>query len=212
MLTKHKVGPLLLPPPLPKACRAGRLRVTSRERKSHLAVLILAAWSLTGRISWALTFRTEASPGPEPQSGGSFQERITTGAHRTWGSEPQGKAFKRTETRKGEPGLQQLISNLAEGGAAHTAAAQGGRTGKQGWAGGFLNEGPEAPLGKGQWDQVLNTASLTGGGTDSGSSVREEKQQTRKTTLLFYSMEHPPFNAVLNHTPKSPEKFLLINQ
>lgn len=29
------------------------------------------------------------------------------------------------------------------------------------------------------------------------------KRQTQKTTLLFYSMEHPtPFNAVLNHTPK----------
>ena len=40
------------PPPLPKACHGGRLQVTSRERKGHLAVLILAAWSLTGRISW----------------------------------------------------------------------------------------------------------------------------------------------------------------
>lgn len=50
VLTEHKTRPLL-PPPLPEACSAGRLQVTSRERKSHLAVLILAALSLTGRIS-----------------------------------------------------------------------------------------------------------------------------------------------------------------
>lgn len=125
------------------------------ERKSHLAVLILAAWSLTGRISWGLTFRAEASPGPGPQSGGSFQERITTGAHRMWGSEPQGKTFKRTETKKGEPGLQQLISKLAEGGAAHTAASPAdlhreGERGNKGEQGPSLMRVPEAPLGKGQ--------------------------------------------------------------
>ena len=124
------------------------------ERKSHLAVLILAAWSLTGRISWGLTFRAEASPGPGPQSGGSFQERITTGAHRMWGSEPQGKAFKRTETRKGEPGLQQLISKLAEGGAAHIAASPAdlhreGERGNKAGAGAFLNEGSRDSPGKG---------------------------------------------------------------
>lgn len=40
-----------MPPSLPEACSAGRLKVTSRERKSHLAVLILAALCPTGRIS-----------------------------------------------------------------------------------------------------------------------------------------------------------------
>lgn len=97
-----------------------------------------------------------------------------------WGSEPQGKAFKRTETRKGEPGLQRLISKLAEGGAAHTAASPAdlhreGERGNKGGAGASLMKVPEAPLGEGQGDQALHTASLTGGGTDSGSSVREKK-------------------------------------
>lgn len=107
-----------------------------------------------------MTFRAEASPGPGPQSGGSFQARITTGAHRMWGSKPQGKAFKRTETRKGEPGLQPLISKLAEGGAAHTPAfpADLHREGEREPRGGgrtSLMKVPEAPLGKGQWGQVL---------------------------------------------------------
>lgn len=52
VLAKQKVGHFILPPPLPKAYSAGRLQATSREEKSHLAVLILAALCLTGRISW----------------------------------------------------------------------------------------------------------------------------------------------------------------
>lgn len=134
-----------------------------------------------------------------------------------WGSKPQGKAFKRTETRKGEPGLQPVISKLAEGGAAHTPASPADlhREGEREPRGGgrtSLMKVPEAPLGKGQWGQVLNTASVTGGGTDSGTSVRERKttDPENHTALLFNGT--PPFNAVLNHTPKSPEKRLLINQ
>lgn len=42
----------LAPPALPPVALAACKLVTSRERKSHLAVLILAALCLTGRISW----------------------------------------------------------------------------------------------------------------------------------------------------------------
>lgn len=115
-----------------------------------------------------------------------------------WGSEPQGKAFQRTKTRKGEPGLQPLISKLAEAGPpTHQLPPadlhREGEGGTKGWGWRTsLNEGSRGSPGKGQWGQMLNTASVPGGGTDSGRSVREKKkQQTQKTTLLFYSMEHP---------------------
>lgn len=65
-LNKAQVGALSSPPPpIPKACGAGRLQVTRRKRKSHLAVLILAlcAWQ-AGSVG--LTFSADAALGPGP--------------------------------------------------------------------------------------------------------------------------------------------------
>lgn len=52
VLTKHKVGHFLLPPPTPPSLQRWQAASHQQRKKSHLAVLILAALCLTGGISW----------------------------------------------------------------------------------------------------------------------------------------------------------------
>lgn len=54
------------------------------EGKSHLAVLILAALCLAGRISWLDLYWCWLL-GLRPQAGGGPQAQIATGAQQTWG-------------------------------------------------------------------------------------------------------------------------------
>lgn len=53
MLAKHKVEHFILSlPPHPKPTVLAGCKSPAEKEKSHLAVLILAALCLTGRISW----------------------------------------------------------------------------------------------------------------------------------------------------------------